>query len=209
MSRSIVNVADSSWGEMILTTEQSAPDASLISDGSDHGHDPVKRRSARSWSARIVLLVGGCSLALGLILGAVGAHALWRPAASPAQANPAQATAQQWLTALTAKNLSAMKALFTPDGTWLDGATGEKASGGPQAEDFGWADVFTMVQAVKDARILGLGDGVAIVGYTLHGTTPSSPNSPTDVPFVTVLHVRDGHISAEAVYYNPKVVYGS
>ena len=209
MSRSIVNAADNSWGEMILMTEQSTPDAPPASGSGDHGHDPVKHRSAKSWSARIVLLVGACSLALGLVLGAVGAHALWRSAASPAQANPAQATAQQWLTALTAKNLSAMKALFTPDGTVEDGATGDKASGGPQAEDLGWGEVLATVQTVKDARILGLGDGVAIVAYTLHSTPPASPSTPIDVPMVGVLHVRDGHISAETIYYNPKVVFGS
>ena len=180
-------------------TEQMAPDAPA-GDGGDHRHDPVKRRSARSWSARIVLLVGACSLALGLVLGAIGAHALWRPAA-----NPAQATAQQWLAALTAKNLSAMKALFTPDGTVEDGATGDKLSGGPQAEDLGWGEVLPTVQTVKDARILGLGDGVAIVAYTLYGTPPSSPSKPIDTPFVEVLRVRDGHISAETIYYNPAV----
>jgi ketosteroid isomerase-like protein len=181
-------------------TEQAAPDAPPAGDGGDHRHDPVKRQSARSWSARIVLLVGACSLALGLVLGAVGAHALWRPAA-----NPAQATAQQWLTALTAKNLSAMKALFTSDGTVADGATGETFSGGPQAEESGWGMVLPAIQTVKDARILGLGDGVAIVAYTLHGTPPSSPNTPIDTPFVDVLHVRDGHISAETIYYNPSI----
>jgi ketosteroid isomerase-like protein len=193
---------------MVLMTEQSTPDAPPAYGGGDHGHDPVKHRSARSWSARIVLLVGACSLALGLVLGAVGAHALWRPAASPAQANPAQATAQQWLAALKAKNLDAMEALFAPDGTWEDGAIGDKSSGGPKAEEFGWEAVLATVQTVKDTRILGLGDGVAIVAYTLYATPPSR-STPTDIPFVTVLHVRDGHISAETIYYNTKVVFGS
>jgi len=69
--------------------------------------------------------------------------------------------------------------------------------------------VFSTVQTVKDARILGLGDGVAIVAYTLHGTPPASPRTPIDTPCVDVLHMRDGHISAETIYYNPKPVYGS
>ena len=187
-------------------TEHAAPDAPPASDGGDHRHDPVKHRSAKSWSARIVLLVGACSLALGLVLGAVGAHALWRPAVA---ANPAQATAQQWLAALKAQNLSAMKALFTPNGTVEDGATGDKLSGGPQAEESAWGQVLLGVLAVKDARILGLGDGAAIVAYTLHGTPPSSPGTPIDTPFVEVLRVRDGHISAETIYYNPKILNGS
>ena len=186
-------------------TKRSAPNGPSTRDGNDHGHDPGKRQSTRSLSARIVLLVGGCSLALGLILGAVGAHALWRPAANP---NPAQATAQQWLAAVKVKNLSAMEALFAPDGTWEDGTTGDKSSGGPKAEEFGWADVFTTVQAVKDARILGLGDGVAIVAYTLYGYPPSATATPIDIPFVEVLRVRDGHISAETVYYNAKLAFG-
>ncbi len=62
------------------------------------------------------------------------------------------------------------------------------------------------VQTVKDARILGLGDGVAIVGYTLYGTPPSGTRA--DIPFVAVLHVRNGHISAETVYYNARLAFG-
>jgi hypothetical protein len=166
----------------------------------------VKRQSARSWSARIVMLVGVCSLALGLVLGVVGAHALWRPAAA---ANPAQATAQQWLAALKAHNLNAMEALFTPGGTFADGATGDKHSGGPQAEALGWGDALPTVLAVKDPRILGLGDGVAIVAYTLYAMPPASPDTPIDIPIIGVLHVQNGHISAETIYYNPKLVYGS
>ena len=69
--------------------------------------------------------------------------------------------------------------------------------------------VLPAVQTVKEARILGLGAGVANVAYTLHGTPPSSPCTPIDTPFAEVLRVRDGHISAETIYYNPTAVNGS
>ena len=203
-------------------TRRSAPDGPPTNDGSDDGHEPVKHPPARSFSARIVLLAGAGSLALGLILGAAGAHVLWRPAATPARAtpaatptqatpaaNPAQATAQKWLAAFTAKNLSAMKALFAPNGTWVDGTIGDRASGGPKAEDYGWASTLPEVQAVRDARIIGLGDGVAIVAYTLHAVPPAaSPPKLIDMPFVAVLRVQNGHISAETIYYNARTAFG-
>jgi len=95
-----------------------------------------------------------------------------------------------------------MTALFTPDAVWEDGATGETFSGGPQAEQSGWAGVLGMVIAVKDVAVLALGDGVAVVAYTLRGPTPAHC-SPIDVPFIGVLHVKDARISRETIYYNP------
>ena len=123
-------------------------------------------------------------------------------------ANAADTIARQWLTALQAKDLSAMAALFAPDGVWEDGATGETFSGGPQAESSGWRAALGMAISVKDATVLALGDGVAVVAYTLHGPTPAH-SSPIDVPMITVLHVNDTQITRETLYYNPKLAYGS
>ncbi len=100
-----------------------------------------------------------------------------------------------------------MTALFTPDAVWEDGATGETFSGGPQAEQSGWAGVLGMVIAVKDVAVLALGDGVPVVAYTLRGPTPAH-SSPIDVPFIGVLHVKDARITRETIYYNPKLAYG-
>jgi ketosteroid isomerase-like protein len=135
------------------------------------------------------------------------------PQASPAatlgstSANEAETTARQWLAALQAKDLDAMSALWAPDGVWEDGATGETFSGGPQAERSGWAAALGMTIAANDARVLALGDGVAVIVYTLHGPTPAH-SSPIDVPFVTVLHVEDARIIKETIYYNPTLAYG-
>jgi ketosteroid isomerase-like protein len=153
---------------------------------------------------RIALLVGAGALVVGVLLGTAGMATLGRT-----PANPAEATAGQWLAALQAKDLTAMEAPFAADATWDDGATGEHFTGGPAAESAGWGEALGTIQAVKDAHILALGEGVAVVAYTLHGTPPSSPVTPIDIPFVSVLSVRDGHITNETIYYNPKVAYGS
>lgn len=123
-------------------------------------------------------------------------------------ANPADAIARQWLTAMQAKDLDAMAALWAPDGVWEDGATGEHFSGGPQAERAGSAQALSMMIAANDASVLALGDGVAVLAYTFHGPTPAH-SSPIDVPMITVLYVQDARITKEIVYYNPRLAYGS
>ena len=123
-------------------------------------------------------------------------------------ANAADTIARQWLTAFQAKDLDAMAALWAPDGIWEDGATGEHFTGGPQAERSGWAGALGMMIAAKDASVLALGDGVAVLAYTFHGPTPAH-SSPIDVPFITVLHVKDARITRETIYYNPKLALGS
>ena len=128
-------------------------------------------------------------------------------AAATTSANAAEATARQWLTALQAKDLDAMAALFAPEATWEDGATGETFTGGPQAERSGWSQALGMTIAANDAKVLALGDGVAVLAYTLHGPTPAH-SSPIDVPFVAVLHIKDARITQETIYYNPKLAYG-
>ena len=127
-------------------------------------------------------------------------------AATPA--NAADTIARRWLTALQAKDLTAMTALFAPDGAWEDVATGETFSGGPQAEASGWGAVLGMVISVKDAKVLALGDGVAVVAYTLFGPTPAHTTA-IDVPIIGVLYVKDTRITRETIYYNPKLAYGS
>jgi len=127
---------------------------------------------------------------------------------APTAANAADTIARQWLTALQAKDLSAMTALWAPDGVWEDGATGESFTGGPQAERSGWAEALGMMIAAKDASVLALGDGVAVLAYTFHGPTPAH-SSPIDVPFITVLHINDARITRETIYYNPKLALGS
>lgn len=122
--------------------------------------------------------------------------------------NPAEGVARQWLTALQSKDLSAMAALFAPDAVFEDGATGETFGGGPQAEASGWAEALSMMIAAKDASVLALGDGVAVVAYTFHGPTPAH-SEPIDVPMIAVLHVKDSRIARETLYYNPKLAYGS
>jgi ketosteroid isomerase-like protein len=123
-------------------------------------------------------------------------------------ANAADTIARQWLTAMQAKGLDAMAALWAPDGVWEDGATGETFTGGPQAERSGSAEALGMMIAAKGASVLALGDGVAVLAYTFHGPTPAH-SSPIDVPMITVLHVKDARIIRETVYYNPKLAYGS
>lgn len=123
-------------------------------------------------------------------------------------ANAADTIARQWLTAFQAKDLDAMAALWAPDGVWEDGATGETFTGGPQAERSGSAEALGMMIAARDASVLALGDGVAVLAYTFHGPTPAH-TSPIDVPFITVLYVKDARITRETVYYNPKLAYGS
>jgi ketosteroid isomerase-like protein len=123
-------------------------------------------------------------------------------------ANAADTIARQWLTALQAKDLDAMATLFAPDGVFEDGATGETFSGGPQAETSGWGEALGMMITAKDASVLALGDGVAVLAYTFHGATPAH-SSPIDVPMITVLHVKDTRITRETLYYNPKLAYGS
>jgi len=123
-------------------------------------------------------------------------------------ANAADTIARQWLTAVQAKDLDAMAALWAPDGVWEDGATGETFTGGPQAERSGSAEALGMMIAAKDASVLALGDGVAVLAYTFHGPTPAR-SSPIDVPMITVLRVKDARIIRETVYYNPKLAYGS
>lgn len=165
---------------------------------------PVESGARARRVDRIALLVGTGALVVGVLFGVAGMATLGR-----APANPAEAIARQWLAALQAKDLTAMEAPFAADATWDDGATGEHFTGGPQAESAGWGAALGTIQAVKDAHILGLGEGVAVVAYTLHTTPPSSPVTPIDIPFVSVLYVRDGHITNETIYYNPKVAYGS
>jgi len=128
------------------------------------------------------------------------------PAATPA--NTADTIAREWLTAVQAKDLDAMAALWAPDGVWEDGATGETFKGGPQAERSGSAQALGMLIALKDASVLALGDEVAVLAYTFYGRTPAH-SSPIDVPFITVLYVKDGQITRETVYYNPRLAYGS
>jgi ketosteroid isomerase-like protein len=101
-----------------------------------------------------------------------------------------------------------MAALWAPDGVWEDGATGESFTGGPQAERSGSAEALAMMIAIKDASVLALGDGVAVLAYTFYGPTPAQ-SSPIDLPMITVLHVKDARITRETVYYNPKLAYGS
>jgi hypothetical protein len=100
-----------------------------------------------------------------------------------------------------------MAALFAADGVWADGATGETFSGGPQAETLGWGVALRMVISVDDAAVLALGDGVAVVAFTLHGPTPAHSTA-IDVPMIAVLNVKDARITREAIYYNPKLAYG-
>ena len=100
-----------------------------------------------------------------------------------------------------------MAALWAADGVWEDGATGEAFTGGPRAEKWGWTQVLPMVIEVKDASVLALGDDAAVVTYTLYGPNPGH-SSPIDVPLVGVLHMKDGLILKETVYYNPKLAYG-
>jgi ketosteroid isomerase-like protein len=130
------------------------------------------------------------------------------PTQSPTAANAAETVARQWLTAVQAKDLDAMAALWAPDGVWEDGATGEHFTGGPQAERSGSAEAMAMMIAIKDASVLALGDGVAVLAYTYYGPTPAH-SSPIDVPFVTVLYVKDARITRETIYYNPRLAYGS
>lgn len=163
---------------------------------------------------RILAGHAGISLAVMFLLSACGLGAA--PSQAPASlataaataANTADATARQWLAALQAKDLEAMAALWAPDGVWEDGATGEHFSGGPQAERSGWAQALGMMLAANDASVLAVGDGVAVLGYTFHGPTPAH-SSPIDVPFITVLHVKDARITQETIYYNPRLAYGS
>ncbi len=161
------------------------------------------------WVSRFAVGAAVISLLSACVSSAAPSQAPASPtgmvAATPADA--ADATARQWLTALQAKDLDAMAALWAPDGVWEDGATGENFTGGPQAERSGWAGPLGMVIAVNDAAVLALGDGVAVVAYTLHGPTPAH-TSPIDVPFITVLHVKDARIIQETIYYNPKLAYG-
>jgi ketosteroid isomerase-like protein len=164
------------------------------------------------------LAVGLASLALlgGCAAGASPTPASVAPATSPGPtttvaetaANAADTIARKWLTAVQAKDLDAMAALWAPDGVWEDGATGETFTGGPQAERSGSAEALGMMIAAKDASVLALGDGVAVLAYTFHGPTPAH-SSPIDVPMITVLHVKDARITRETVYYNPKLAYGS
>jgi ketosteroid isomerase-like protein len=136
--------------------------------------------------AAIVSLLGACQP------GAAPSESRASPAAA-AGATPASgvdATARQWLAAFQAKDLDAMLALWAPDGVWEGGATGETFSGGPRAERSGWAEALAMMIAAKDADVVALGDGVAVVTYTFHGPTPAH-SSPIDVQFLAVLHVRD------------------
>jgi ketosteroid isomerase-like protein len=123
-------------------------------------------------------------------------------------ANATDTIARQWLTALQAKDLGAMTALFAPDGVWEDVATGETFRGGPQAETSGWGPVLGMVVSVKDAKVLALGDGLAVVAYTLYGPTPAHTTA-IDVPFLGVLYVKDARITREAIYYSSMLAYGS
>ena len=150
-----------------------------------------------------------------MVAGCGGSSASSSPSASPtptvaatAAVNAADTIARQWLTAFQAKDLAAMAALWAPDGTWADGATGESFTGGPSAERSGWAQALGMMITAKDASVLALGDGVAVLAYTFHGPTPAH-SSPIDVPFITVLHVKDARITQETIYYNPKLAYGS
>lgn len=126
---------------------------------------------------------------------------------APTAVDAADAVARQWLAAVQAKDLDAMAALWAPEGVWEDGATGESFTGGPQAERRGSAEALHMMIAAKDASVLALGDGVAVLSYIFHGPTPAH-SSPIDVPMITVLHVKDARITQETVYYNPKVAYG-
>jgi hypothetical protein len=131
-------------------------------------------------------------------------------ATTPVSSNAAESTdsiARQWIAALQAKDLEAMAALWAADGVWDDGATGEKFTGGPRAETWGWAQVLPTVIQVKGATVLALGDGAAVVTYTLYGPNPAH-STPIDVPLVVVLLMKDGLIAKETVYYNPKLAYG-
>lgn len=157
----------------------------------------------------------GIGVALIFLLSACASSAAPSPVpasptttVAPTAANAADTIARQWLTALQAKDLSAMTALWAPDGVWEDGATGESFTGGPQAERSGWAEALGMMIAAKDASVLALGDGVAVLAYTFHGPTPAH-SSPIDVPFITVLHFNDARITRETIYYNPKLALGS
>jgi ketosteroid isomerase-like protein len=130
------------------------------------------------------------------------------PTSSPAAANAADTIARKWLAAVQAKDLDAMAALWAPDGVWEDGATGESFTGGPQAERSGSAEAMAMMIAIKNATVLALGDGVAVLAYTRYGTTPAH-SAPIDMPFITVLYVKDAQITRETIYYNPRLAYGS
>jgi ketosteroid isomerase-like protein len=153
--------------------------------------------------AAVIFLLSAC------VSSAAPSRAVAAPTTVAATAgSTADTIARQWLTAFQAKDLDAMAALWAPDGVWEDGATGETFSGGPQAETSGWGEALGMMIAAKDASVLALGDGVAVLAYTFHGPTPAH-SSPIDVTFITVLHVKDARITRETIYYNPKLAYGS
>ena len=157
-------------------------------------------------------------LAVGAAIISLLAGCAASGATSPAQANPSttaaatgnapEGTAEQWLAALQAKDVEGMAALFAPDGVWQDGATGEKFTGGPQAERSGWSVAMRMVVTVNDAAVLALGDGVAVVEFTLHGPTPGHTEA-IDVPMIAVLQVKGARVTQETIYYNPRLAYGS
>jgi ketosteroid isomerase-like protein len=153
--------------------------------------------------AVVVSVLGGCQSS------AAPSASLASPTATISAAHASEAdVGRQWLEALQAKDVDAMAALWAPDGVWQDGATGETFSGGPQAEHAGSDVATSMMIAANDASVLALGDGVAVVAYTFHGPTPAS-SSPIDVPMITVLRIKDGKITGETIYYNPRLAYGS
>ena len=161
------------------------------------------RWASRVGMGAVVVLVLSACASSGTRSGAPASSAI-----ASAEANTADTVARQWLTAIQAKDLDAMSALWAPDGVWEDGATGESFEGGPAAERSGSAEALGMMVSAKDAKVLALGDGVAVVSYTYFGRTPAH-TTPIDVPFITVLHVKDAKIVREIVYYNPRLAYGS
>ena len=163
----------------------------------------------RLWAGR--LLIGAA--VMSMLCACQSSASPSAPPASPsgsvgAAPGSEAAVAGRWMAALQAKDLPAMAALFAPDAVWEDGATGEKFGGGQQAERSGWAAALGMVISVNDATVLAVGDGVAVVAYTLHGPTPAS-SSPIDVPMIAVLRVKDSSVIRETIYYNPRLAYGS
>ena len=120
--------------------------------------------------------------------------------------NPVRPVAEAWIKAFQAKDLNRMSALFAVNAVWEDGATGESFRDGPMAETQGWQNPLGTM-SVTQARLLGLGNKVAIVGWTMFGPTPGHP-APVNMPGISVLHVKDGRITRETVFYNTTAAYG-
>lgn len=152
----------------------------------------------------LMAVLAGAGFLVGAAVGSPGTSAEERPAVS---ATPVQSVAEQWIDALRAKDVRSMAALFTADATWEDGATGDSFQGAPAAVYSGWNPVLQGSSEVKEARILGMGDGVAIVAWTIY-TTPPAQTSPIDLPGISVLQVKDGGIVRETIYYNTTAAYG-